>query len=455
MSRFSENLPFDYGHYFAAAAQFLHRYRWIFCSSNTKFIRCGVLDKLPQEWINDLHGVSNEEFNQIPLGLVKSWCDSFKAFIHDVQQLQVRYDEHDNNHRPVARKGISAKKAYEIENLCSFIEKTRSSQDPAIFVDFGSGLGYLSELIHERCSLQVLGIEGNAQLVQTCNKRQTELCSTSTYPVQYCHHFITHESFNFIEKELSTRFGIPSERSTACIAGLHACADLSITAIDCFLQCDWAKKLTVMPCCYHRMKTLHESDGACIFENIPLSNKLREALATDNRNTISRPFLRLGCQQTAARWKVRTAEEHMQHGRVMFRRGLVEAILDADESVHVGKMKQVPEETTVQNVLDQFTLRKQAGDERQECPWTDRHREKLSVLLERYGSENGPRLAEYLECLQTCLQSICENVILLDRMCYLEDAASRIDGLQIRRNLVRLRDDGLSPRCFVFYAAKV
>uniref|UniRef100_A0A182Q5R2 Methyltransferase domain-containing protein n=1 Tax=Anopheles farauti TaxID=69004 RepID=A0A182Q5R2_9DIPT len=402
-SKFSGNLPFDYSAYFSDAVDFLQRYRWIFCFNNTKFIRCGVLDKFPQEWVNDLHSVSNEEFNQIPLGYVKdSWCDSFKEFLHHVQQLQVRYDVHESNSRTVPRKGISTKKIYEIENLCSFIEKTRSLQDPGLVVDLGSGLGYLSHLIHERCGLKVLGIEGNEQLVQTCNKRQSEH-PTASDSVQFYHHFITPESFDFIQRELSSRFGVCSDRA-ASITGLHACADLSITAIDCFLRCSWVKSLTIMPCCYHRMKALDENDGACSFSNIPLSNKLREALGSDNVNIISRSFLRLGCQQTATRWKAKTAEEHLLHGHIMFRRGLIDAILEEDESVQVGKLKQVPAKTTVQNMLDQFTLLKHTGGKLREFPWTDRHRKRLSILLERYGSEDGPRLAEYLECLQTCLQ---------------------------------------------------
>uniref|UniRef100_A0A182R9A0 Methyltranfer_dom domain-containing protein n=1 Tax=Anopheles funestus TaxID=62324 RepID=A0A182R9A0_ANOFN len=451
MVQFTETHPFDYTDYFSTAAQFLYKYKWIFCYNNTKFIRCGVLEQLPREWIEDLNAASNEEFNQIPLGYIKdTWSDSFRDFLLQVKRLQVQYEMHNieqnDNSRKQKRKGINTKKSYEIDNLCSFIQLGQPSNGATIYIDFGSGLGYLSELIHERCDVKVLGIEGNATLVQTCNNR-SPACTTKA--VQYCHHYITDDSFGFIEQQCNDRFDnlLPHR---AALVGLHACADLSITAINCFLRCKWANNLTIMPCCYHRMKPVDEKTPN-EFQNFPLSEELRTILLDGKRKIICRSFLRLGCQQTAARWKGLTVEQHLEHGRIMFRRGLIDAILERNESVRIGKCKELPEEITVDNMLKQFTLADESDHSTPECRWTDRHRERMSALLEKYGTD-GPKLAEYLECLQTCLQSVCENVILLDRMCYMERMASQ-SGLKIRRNLVRLRDDGLSPRCFIFHAS--
>uniref|UniRef100_A0A182WI73 Methyltranfer_dom domain-containing protein n=1 Tax=Anopheles minimus TaxID=112268 RepID=A0A182WI73_9DIPT len=455
MVQFTETHPFDYTDYLSTAAEFLYKYKWIFCYNNTKFIRCGVLEEIPQEWINDLNTVSNEEFNHIPLGLIKdTWCDSFRDFLQQVKRLRVEYDANQNNelfdNRPKQkRKGINPKKSYEIGNLCSFIESRQISTDATVYVDFGSGLGYLSELIHERCGVKVLGIEGNATLVQTCNNR-TPACTKEA--VQYCHHYITDDSYEYIEQQCTDRFD-SFRPHQAALVGLHACADLSITAMNCFLHCKWVKSLTIMPCCYHRMKPLNENTPN-EFQNFPLSEELRTVLLDGKHSEIiCRSFLRLGCQQTSSRWKTRTMEQHLQHGRIMFRRGLIDAVLEQKESVRIGKPKLMPEEITVDSMLEQFTLLQESeNSSTRECPWTDYHRNRMSALLVKYGSE-GPKLAEYLECLQTCLQSVCENVILLDRMCYMEGVANQ-SGLKIRRNLVKLRDDGLSPRCFIFYARK-
>uniref|UniRef100_A0A182K7A5 Methyltranfer_dom domain-containing protein n=1 Tax=Anopheles christyi TaxID=43041 RepID=A0A182K7A5_9DIPT len=444
MFQFTETVPFDYRVYFAAAIRFLEKYSWIFRYNNTKFIRCGVLEALPPEWIADLNTLSNTEFNQIPLGLYKdSWSSSFREFLLQVRNLQVEYEDFVEPEE-ISRISNNVKKHYEVTNLGSFIASLRcaSSDPPPVYVDIGCGVGLLTGLVKELFNVKVLGIDGNEALIKQCNKNVAK-----TEDLQFIQHFITNDSFTFIERELGDRFHEPNATIRAAVMGLHACADLSITAIDCFLRSSWCRSITIMPCCYHLMKTLQRETspkGENEFQNFPLSSELHSMVDVGNRTIICKSFLRLACQQTSARWKDLTNEQHLQHGRTMYRRGLIDAILEVDESVRVGKMKKMPEETTVDNMLQQFTLRTVLdGDIQQEQPWTEHHREKLSVLLERYGAD-GPRLAEYVECLQMCLQKICENVILLDRMCHLEHEAKRL-GLQISRKLVRLQNDGITP----------
>ncbi|XP_052859612.1 uncharacterized protein LOC128266863 [Anopheles cruzii] len=442
--RYSSEADFDYVAYFEQAVDFLHHFKWIFCFSNTQFVRKRVLDKIPPEWIDNLDSASNEEFNRIPLGYVAdSWCDSLRSFLARRNRLLIEYDHHDSGvsvSKP--RKGIGHKKWYEIESLSSFIGKVI---DERTVVDFGSGLGYLSQHIHEQHRLKVLGIEGSKQLVETSQCRQKELYPTSKDAVQFVDHFITEDSFPYIEHQILDRFSADLPLPLA-IVGLHACADLSITAVRHFLHCPSVRELIIMPCCYHRMKPL--ADGET-FVNVPVSNELRMAMANGKKDIICRSFLRLGCQQTAARWKGTTSEDHLQHGRTMFQRGLVDAILESGESVKMLKGKpRVPSETTMDTIFQRFALQKDCDGP---TSWTESHRERLTILLRRY--PGGDRISEYLECLQTCLQAICENLILLDRMCYLEGMSDK-HGTRIRRNLIRLRDDGLSPRCFIFYAAK-
>ncbi|XP_058066089.1 methyltransferase-like protein 25B [Anopheles bellator] len=440
-----ENLHFDYG-YFAQAVDFLHRFKWIFCYSNTQFVRKGVLDQIPPEWISNLACASNDEFNRIPFGYVAdSWCASLRSFLAERNRLLIEYDQHDSGvsvSKP--RKGIGQKKWYEIESLSSFIGKLITDERTTV-VDFGSGLGYLSQHIHEQHRLKVLGIEGSKRLVETSQRRQEELYPASKDAVQFVDHFITEDSLPYIEQQIADRFSTDHPLPMA-IVGLHACADLSITAMRHFLHCPSVRKLIIMPCCYHRMKPL--ADGET-FVNVPVSNELRKAMANGKSDIICRPFLRLGCQQTAARWKETTSEDHLQHGRIMFQRGLVDAILESGESVKMLKGKPlVSSGTTVDTIFQRFALQNECDGP---TSWTERHRERLTILLRRY--PDGDRISEYLECLQTCLQAICENLILLDRMCYLERMSDK-HGTRIRRNLIRLRDDGLSPRCFIFYAAK-
>lgn len=55
------------GKYFRDAFEFLNDYKWIYKSSNTEFLESGILEEMPDEWINCLSQLPNEEFNDIPL----------------------------------------------------------------------------------------------------------------------------------------------------------------------------------------------------------------------------------------------------------------------------------------------------------------------------------------------------------------------------------------------------
>ncbi|KFB51006.1 hypothetical protein ZHAS_00019052 [Anopheles sinensis] len=354
---------------------------------------------MPPDWVNDLRGASIDEFNRIPLGFVKdSWSPSFLEFLTELKGLSVEYDQHDGV-VPKARKGISIKKCYEIENLTSFIDTVRPAQEWELLIDFGCGVGHLSQFVNETSGRSVLGIEGNFQYIQTAQNRQNDLFPSSSQVVQYMKHFITDDSANTIHREVKERFPNCHQIS---ITGLHACADLSVSAIRCFLHSPWVQHLIIMPCCYHKMcpKTQSASSGSQ-FQNMPMSEQLASVLVDGKEDIICRAFLRLGCQQTAARWKDLTIEAHLRHGRIMFRRGLIDAVLRDGESVKVGKVHQVPDEPTVENMLEQFTLESETETD---ARWTDEHRMKIQSLLLKY--PDGHKLAEYLECLQTCLQNV-------------------------------------------------
>ncbi|XP_049545105.1 uncharacterized protein LOC125956881 [Anopheles darlingi] len=270
-----------------------------------------------------------------------------------------------------------------------------------VFIEYGSGLGYLSQHLHERHGQKkVLGVEGNPQRVETSLRRQSVLYPSSKEAVRYLAHLIGEESIFYLQDTLAKYF--PSESSpTATIVGLHACADLSVLAMRHFVLCPTIQELIIMPCCYHKM--MLKSDGQT-FLNVPLSEELAAALDFVKGDFISRSFLRLASQQTAARWKTLTVKDHQHHGQVMFHRGLVDAILNDGESVKVGKVKLIPNALARDDLLKQFILQKESNGSLEEAEWTDAHRQKLKVLLSKY--PDGDRLSEYIECLQTCVQYV-------------------------------------------------
>ncbi|XP_062550100.1 uncharacterized protein LOC134214817 isoform X2 [Armigeres subalbatus] len=390
---------FNYQDYFERSASFLAEHRWIFEQSNTKFVQAGTLDVLPSTWIQDLKRANNDELNAIPLGHVcGDWCDDLKRFLKVVKSLSVEYEQRCDtcSEKPAMAKGISPKKMYEIQNLTSLIGEICDRNETLL--DFGSGLGYLSQHINAVHQFRVLGLEGDSYRVQAAHKRQANMFPNSLEKVKYVQHFIQENSFDQIKEALTSAF--PDELNPSiAIVGLHACADLSVTAIKMFLFNEYVTKLIIMPCCYHKLA--FDEEHCSKFKNFPISQKLKEA-KEPHINFIGRPFLRLGCQQTASRWKNMTEEEHISHGLAMFERSLVEALVKPGQTVTKRRSKSGGEDD---NLLDKFYL-SDASKIGPECdiPWDDTHRNKFEELSKKY--PDGGQLAEFLTCLQTCLQYV-------------------------------------------------
>lgn len=193
-------------------------------------------------------------------------------------------------------------------------------------MDLGCGLGYLSQLLAQMFGYRVLGLEADAERVAAALRRQTKYFSSSSKLVHYAEHFVdTIQSVEFIKHHVLTQFNVVLSETHIALVGLHACADLTITACRVFNALETASVLAIMPCCYHKMR-MKTSPG---FENIPLSRCMQESIPSDEswNEVLNRPFLRLACQQTAARWIEMSAEEHAEHGRNMYNRGLVEMVL--------------------------------------------------------------------------------------------------------------------------------
>lgn len=182
-------------------------------------------------------------------------------------------------------------------------------------------MGYLSESLRQQFNYKILGLEADEQRVKAAQLRQRKYFPESTDDVKYTEHFIDSSSAQFIVDTIRTHF--PRSNRLAII-GLHACADLTIAAIQLFLAMDSVQKLLIMPCCYHKMKMMDDTS----FHNIPLSNAMRNA-SDCWPSVLNRPFLRLASQQTAVRWRTQTEVEHRRHGRNMFERAALDGTLTA------------------------------------------------------------------------------------------------------------------------------
>lgn len=130
-----ENIP-DYLH---KAVRFLVENAWIFRESNTEFVDRGVLDNIPPTWTNSIAKLTNEEFNQLPSGLI--WEDIPSDLRHLLQTAKELTSsplliKGTINERNI--KGMSPKKSHEIIQLARTINEQCGGVD--LLVDLGCGL---------------------------------------------------------------------------------------------------------------------------------------------------------------------------------------------------------------------------------------------------------------------------------------------------------------------------
>lgn len=145
--------------------------------------------------------------------------------------------------------------------------------------------------------------------------------------VVFVEHFIDKSSADFIELTLVKHFA-GRKTNSACIVGLHACADLSITILKLFMNMDFCKGLVIMPCCYHRLKMQNNTDEKEVFENFPISTVFKNVFKEFKAEWfIRRPFLRLACQQNVGNFISMTEEEHRNHSRSFLYRAILEKVV--------------------------------------------------------------------------------------------------------------------------------
>ena len=338
-------------------------------------------------------------------------------------------------------KKLSPKKKYEIENL-SLVVNSVCKNETTQFIDFGSGLGYLSQYLYDQFGYEVLGLDGSSSLVTNAKTRQEKDFPQSIGKVKYLQHFINESSSEFI----SNNYG--SKDENLAIIGLHGCGDLTVTAMKLFFQIDTVKQLIFMPCCYHKMSTNDENPTE--FNNFPLSKKLKSKLE-DYSCFLNRSFLRLAGQQSPTKWREMNVEEHWIHGKNMFERALAEAMLGENESmkrvdntcIHEGRVK-------FEDITSKYDLTNNQNHSTIE--WTAEHQDKFNKL--RLDHINGEEQSEYLFCLQTMIQRLCENLVVIDRINFMQEQSKKLN-LNIDIKVKKLSNDKLSPRCLIFIAEKV
>lgn len=418
--------------YFVDAVRFLCTYFWVYREANTSCLKS--LDFMPQDFKDYFLGLTNDELNIFPF--VHEPLASCPESVHKFRQQMAhlltlptpsclpstpsRVLEEPTKSCNKHNRKISPKKLYEIEKLAVNIHD--HCPDSHILLDLGSGLGYLSEsLIKIKDSYLILGLEADKKRVHAARNRMSEALPQQTLKsVSYKQEFVTADSdararIECYVSELKQRNGL-AVATKLTIVGLHACADLSVSAMQLFLQMPQVGCLHIMPCCYHKLAL----EGGCLdastmitpFVNFPLSTSLRKAMIARSDTSqvyscFNRPFMRLACQETKSRWQSDSCT-HTEHGAQLFYRALATELCDADEMVKVKRNAGTPVKSLVSQTFCEIQKMYQLYSIHTKHPvdWRPIHETRFNEICQRYPKESGFRMAEALRCLQATMQVI-------------------------------------------------
>lgn len=353
----------------------------------------------------------------------------------------------DSNH------GLSYKKMHEIALLAPVIQKIYQETECDLVVDIGSGLGYLPNLLHENYKFSVLGLESSKKYVQIAQQNQKKQQPKFKNNVKFYEMYVNKNSETSIKKAIEENF---PHKKQICVTGLHACADLSIEVLDLFINMKTARALVIMPCCYHRIRVAREDTFTTHFENFPASNTLKDLFQKyDAYSFIRQPFLRLACQKTSESFVSMCKEEHLSHSLQCMHRAILQLVVEMKNcSVRRLKRKSGKSDATDIDEAFQIYLNNLKNthklvvnpDQKNEIKISDEA--FLFKMHEKWIEHKGACwLVEVLMGLQTAIQSICENVILLDRVEFLKEKGFHCYNRKIT-------NDFISPRCWALIAKK-
>ncbi|XP_034477721.1 protein RRNAD1 isoform X2 [Drosophila innubila] len=189
-------------------------------------------------------------------------------------------------------KCVKPKKSHEIKRMAAICARSCQQNSIDFVVDFGAGLGHLARILGYGYGINVCCFEMQANLNQQAlaidaklesmaakhldaselakfkrSAHLTQRLSSSTKPTE------------FIES-IREAFQLPDTDFQFGIIGLHPCGDLGATLMRMFLNCEQAKFLNFVGCCYHKMST-QESQPKMDLHGYPLSSQLRRQLQTD------------------------------------------------------------------------------------------------------------------------------------------------------------------------------
>ncbi|XP_070018567.1 uncharacterized protein [Nicotiana sylvestris] len=333
-----------------AIIHFISPYRYFLDAHVVNFFKDRLWEAVDKEWMHCLRKEPVENLLRIPSGVVQGhWPVSLKEFILTLRSLslpreQTNLQEFSGMHiaslSNVLAQGMNHKKKHEVEALAALVGLVAKQVGARTVVDVGAGQGYLAQVLSFEYQLSVIAIDAcshhgkitdarveriRKHYAAKMRKNGSELREISMPKTVTCrvlssdtlktlsnfreenddaaNQYLSRKSSGSQPSRLTENI-LPSlsySDSSLVIAGLHACGDLSVTMLRTFLECDNAKAVISVGCCYNLLSEEASDmvDSCCGF---PVSQGVKSAGVVLDKNARD-----LACQ-SADRW--RGLDEH-------------------------------------------------------------------------------------------------------------------------------------------------
>ncbi|KAF7379047.1 hypothetical protein HZH66_015281 [Vespula vulgaris] len=450
--------------YFLDALCLFHETQWIYNHPVTEILVKGSLDAIPKEWLDVLQSLSSEELNNFVVNkTLPVWPKTLQNFIEKCKYINKLLDINPSIRLEVPQqfiKGLNPKKQHEIMHLAQLIHTQCKTQKIDVIIDFGSGLGYVCQLLYYLYGYKVLGLDGNETNVNIARNRQKKMYPTSVNHVKYAFCKLSYHSIEIIESLVFSEFG---NIDNLCFIGLHACGDLSVYVSKIFCDMKNAQLLILISCCYHKLSISKNEkeipNNIQYFDNFPMSQCLQEAIANSNLDTstfLRQPFLRLACQEPAERWINMSQDSHDTHAFHVLARAVLELYVKQNKfylKKRVRKATRRSQCSSIENYVKDTLLRYTLEPINEVIPQTEgkiNYHEIIQndmIELWKHHCQRSKEVEIYTG-LQLILQAPAESIVLQDRLCWLQE-----QGLEA--TIFPVMNKILSPRSNAIIAQKL
>ncbi|XP_057313192.1 probable methyltransferase-like protein 25 [Hydractinia symbiolongicarpus] len=333
----------------------------------------------------------------------------------------------------------SEKKYYEVQKLAPSIYKTANRILCNQVVDLGSGKGYLGEYLAAEYHVNVLGVEGSSNHTTSAHSMHTKMIkagkrmkeneffktvvsSVSSETIEGSDDFV-----KLLCQHLRQHDSASEELQGAVLTGLHACGDLTSTAIKLFMKEEYFQALHIVGCCYNLI-TDHQETG------FPMSKYLNNQDFKLGKNAKM-----LACQ-CPERWKATS----QTLGESLLYRAILEKILQ-DKDIKREVLTDV-RFRSVGRKSNSFQAYIKNVAKKLNPPELKITEEEVDEYLSMY--KNVWEKMKRYHWLRMQLAPCIEKLILLDRLCCLVESGFA------SASIIQIFSSVISPRCYALVCMK-